>query len=353
MKKVFFSLLLLASFVFGDDYGFSLDELESIETKEYESSGYVRGDYKYQNLMSELFFNYKYFKDKFTFETDLMANFEQVESASEKTASINQAFVNYKYDDNHQLNIGKITPKWGKGYYFNPVAFIDRKKDPNEPQLSREGFSSLNYQYNKVYNDKLQNLAFDIFYIRTTKDINHYLYNNNSNIAAMKLYLLYNDIDIDIIYSYSDKDANKIGVNFSTNIETNFEIHGEYAKFDNGYYSYLLGVKYLTEDELTILSEYFYQSITQSKTTPFWDNQYLINSFTQKEPFDTLYLSIYFKNILNMNDSSYQNKIGFIYSGIENFEMDISFSQNRGKNGSEFESKKIKQFGWISLKYSF
>ncbi|MEA3315838.1 MAG: hypothetical protein U9Q30_08290, partial [Campylobacterota bacterium] len=336
MGRFLFSISILSSTLIANDYGFNFDELEAIEIKSYEYNGYIKGDYKYQELdenykniyLGEFFLNYKYFKDNYTFHLDIMANYENIDNKEDDKTTLNQGFLNYKYDDNHQVYIGKKSPKWGKGYYINPIAFIDIKKDPNNPEASREGFTQLNYKYNKVLNSSIKNIAFDMVYIKTTKNNNEELYNENSNILAFKTYLLYKDIDIDLIYSYSDKDYNKIGFDFSTNIKTNFEIHGEYGRFDNGYYSYLLGLKYLTLDELTILSEYYSQNKTQEKNIPFWDKRYIINSFTQKEPFDILYFNLYYKNIYNIDDNSHQNKLGFIYSGIKNLELDTSISKN-------------------------
>ena len=34
------------------------------------------------------------------------------------------------------VDIGKKTMKWGKGYAWNPVAFLDRPKDPDDPALN-------------------------------------------------------------------------------------------------------------------------------------------------------------------------------------------------------------------------
>ena len=371
MKKALSVLLIISSIVIADDYGFDLEELDLIETKAYEYTGYIKGEYKYQNLnkdalsypsknknsqesyLGELFFNYKYFQDNYTFNTDLMANYENIDQTENDIYTVNQAFLNYKYNENNQIYIGKKAPKWGKGYYFNPVAFLDRKKDPNNPEASREGYTQLSYKYNKVFESNLQNLSFDIVYLRTTKNINSDLYNQNTNITALKTYLLYRDIDIDLIYSYNDRKENKLGADFSMNLETNFEIHAEYGRFDNGYYSYLLGLKYLSENELTILSEYYYQNNIQEKNKPFWDNSYLINSFTQKEPFDILYFNIYYKNILNLDDNSNQNKLGLIYTGIKNIDLDLSLSKNIGNKSSEYGSKLIDNFLWLSIKYSF
>jgi hypothetical protein len=348
-----------------------MDELDAIETKSYEYSAYIKAQQKHQVLnesspsyalknknsmdsyFGELFFNYKYFLDKYTFNLDFSVNHENIDKVEQNSFTSNQAFVTYKYNENHQLTVGKKTPKWGKGYFFNPAAFIDRKKDPNDPEASREGYAQLNYKYNKVFQNDLQNLSVDLVYIKTTKGLNEDIYDDSSNILALKTYMLYKDIDIDIIYAYSDEQENRLGVDFSTNLETNFEIHGEYGRADDGYYSYLLGLKYLTESELTILSEYFYQSETQARNSSFWDNRYFMNSFNQKEPFGLLYFNVYFKNMLNLDDDSYQNKIGVVYSGIKNLEIDLSFSKNSGKSSSEFGGKLVDKFSWLVLKYSF
>lgn len=371
MKKIALLTLGIALYSWADNYSFNLEELESIETKSYEYGGYVKGEYKYQKInessplypsknkdyqsskLAEAFLNFKYFQDSFTFHSDLMANYENIDSDEEKTYTLNQAFLNYKYNENHQLYIGKKTPKWGKGYYFNPVAFIDRKKDPNDPEASREGYYMANYQYNKVYESSLKNFAFDIVFLQTDTNFNDDLYEDKSNIIALKSYFLYNDIDIDLIYMYSNKQSEKVGVDFSTNLQTNFEIHAEYGKYLSGYYAYLLGLKYLTEKDLTILCEYYYQSEIQPKNSAFWDESYLITSLTQKEPFDMLYLNVYYKNTLNLQDKSHQNKLGFIYTGVKNFDIDFSISKNFGNSRSEFGSKLIQQFAWLSVKYSF
>jgi hypothetical protein len=51
-----------------------------------------------------------------------------------------EASLSLKPSPSLTLDIGKKTLKWGKGYAWNPVAFIDRPKDPDEPDLALEGF---------------------------------------------------------------------------------------------------------------------------------------------------------------------------------------------------------------------
>jgi len=45
--------------------------------------------------------------------------------------------------------LGKQTLLWGKGYAFNPVAFVSRPKDPDDPELALEGYITASADYIK------------------------------------------------------------------------------------------------------------------------------------------------------------------------------------------------------------
>lgn len=368
--KVLPFCICLPLFLFGEDYsypkesyGFDMDELETIELKSYQYSGYLKSQYKYLDIknqsnidsyIGETMVDFKYYNDKLTINSEFMANYENIDDKENKSSTVNQLYLNYSFNKNHFVNIGKVSSKWGKGYFFNPIAFVDRKKDPNNPELTKEGYELLGYKYNKVYTDSnLKNFTFDLIYLPTSSNQNNDFYDNSSKNIALKSYFLYFDTDIDIAYLYSNKMANKIGIDFSTNIETNFEFHGEAVRDTNGLYSYLLGIKYLTVSDLTITSEYFYQNETLNQIEPFWDNRYFLNKLSQKEPFDILYSTIYYKNSLNINDKSYQNSIGFTYKFNNNIDTDLFIGNNKGKEISEYGSKKVSKFFSFELKWSF
>lgn len=368
MQIFIYLLLALSVTLFAEDYDFNLDE---IEVKPYEYSGYLKGEHKYQklnadssqygtknkNYMNSYFgeanLKFKYFADEFKLESEFMANYSDIDSDQEDVYTINQLYFNYKPNQNHIFDIGKKSLKWGKGYFFNPVAFLDRKKDPNDPENSREGYVLANYKYNKSYQGDLKNFSFDIVMLKNDEDINSDFDGLESNRLALKAYFLYFDTDIDLIYQYANSDNNKIGIDFSKNLLTNFEIHGEFAKNGNSSYSYLLGLKYLTEFDLTITSEYFYQKYELAKSKPFWDNRYLINKLSQKEPLDIIYSSVYFKNSLNMDDNSYQNSFGATYSFKNNIELDVSYIDNTGRQMSEYGSKLVDNLIWTKVTWYF
>ncbi|MCK5110057.1 MAG: hypothetical protein KAQ94_00960 [Arcobacteraceae bacterium] len=357
--RIIVASLIFSSLIFADNYSFDMDE---IEVKTYEYSGYLKAEHKHQQTKNndtlnstygEAQLSFKYFKDDYSLNSEFQANHNNINNEEKNIYTVNQLFFNYKASSNDSFNLGKKSLKWGKGYFFNPIAFLDRKKDPNNPEASKEGYLFANYKYNKSYDGDLKNFSFDIVYMPTSNNTNEDYYNQSSNNIALKSYFLYLDTDIDIIYLFNNKLKDKIGIDFSKNIETNFEIHGEMAKQLNGYKSYLFGIKYLTAGDLTITSEYFYQSEQLSKTNPFYDNKYFINKFSQKEPFEIVYSSVYYKNSLNLRDNSFQNSLGITYSFKNNFELDISYNKNKGNATSEFGSKLISDTIWTKVSWYF
>lgn len=365
-----FSILL-----HGDDYDF---DMGAIEQEPYEYSGYLRLEDKLQRLNKpskemqnylhlEGLFDFSYSYESLKFKTSLMATHDYIkDKMSESSYQTNELYLESKLSTNHTLLVGKESLQWGKAYFFNPVAFFDRVKDPSQPTQVREGFIIAKYSYNKSFSSELQNLSFNLVYLPSTKNINSDYYEivtngEDANNIAMRLYLLLYDTDIDIIYNYSDKADDKIGLDFSKNIETNFEIHGEVAKVLDSTYSYLFGFRYLTESDLTIISEYLYRSNGLTKkeievstsTLAFIAKNYAITLITQKEPFEYLYSSIYYKNMINLQDHSQQNKVGITYSFKNNMNLDISYNINSGDDLSEFGKKQIQDFLWCRLSWNF
>ena len=172
---------------------------------------------------------------------------------------------------------------------------------------------------------------------------------------------MYLDTDISFIYLYSDAQKDKIGFTFSRNLETYFEVHGEYAKEIDGYYSYLLGLKYVTQSDISITSEYYYNSegLTKDdirssiKLLPFSAKSYFINKFSKKEPLGIVYSSVYFKDMLNVEDNSHLDTLGFIYTFKNNLEIDFSYNLNSGKQESEFGKKLVSDFAWLKATWYF
>ncbi|MBT8349442.1 MAG: hypothetical protein HKP62_08380 [Sulfurovum sp.] len=371
-------LLLWNVGLYADDYSF---DMESIETKSFEYSGYLRSEYKYQNLnldsplytllnrddssqntfLNEALFRFTHYKDDFKLIGAFSARYNNIDGVDEDIYTIYQLYTHNTLSVNHSIGVGKQTLKWGTGYFFNPAAFLDRPKDPTQPENAYEGYVMANYTYNKSFDGELKNLKLDLLYMPTTSQVNDDFYDASSSNLAMKLYLLYLDTDISFIYLYSDEQKDKIGFTFSRNLATYFEVHGEYAKEIDGYYAYLLGLKYVTQSDITITSEYYYDSdgLTKEeirssiKLLPFPAKSYFVNKFSKKEPLGIVYSSVYFKDILNTEDSSHLDTLGFIYTFKNNLEIDFSYNLNTGNKESEFGKKMVSDFAWLKATWYF
>jgi len=57
----------------------------------------------------------------------------------EQTAVLQEAYWQLSTLDPHSIESGKRLLRWGKGYAFNPVALLERSKDPENPEAAREG----------------------------------------------------------------------------------------------------------------------------------------------------------------------------------------------------------------------
>ncbi len=365
LHVIFFTALLLHA----GDYDF---DLSAIEVKPYTLSGYLKGEAKFQGLnedsplfpsknkdsmksyASEGNLKFAYFNDTLKLDTEVIVNYNDSDNEYSDEHKFAQLFVQYKFDQNNLIEVGKKAPKWGKGYFVNPIAFFDRKKDPNEPESSREGFIMANYRFNKSYEGDVKNASFDVLFMKNDTHMNSDFSRDEASNVGLKAYMLYLDTDIDVIYFKNDADVEKIGIDFSKNLMSNLEIHGEFAKtLGEDDYAYLLGFKYLTEFELSVTAEYLYQKNQSSRSEPFFDHQYFMTKFSQKEPMDILYSSLYYKNIYNLGDKSMQHSLGITYGFKNNMLLDISYNINEGTKTSEYGSKLVQDTLWTKLYWYF
>ena len=310
------------------------------------------------------------------------------------------------YSDNHfknlTIDIGKRVQKWGKGYAWNPVGFVERKKDPNDPDLSREGYVMANADYVRSLDGALKTLAITPVILPVTKDINSDFSNKEDTNYAAKLYLLYRDIDLDFMMLAKGSQSAKYGMDFSGNVSTSFELHGELAYIvdqpvalldstnslvtsSRNSTQSLLGFRYLTENETTIIGEYYHngagyseQELTQfyklaasdfsvapslsglarsaskvgyGKANPGRD--YLYISAVVKEPYNLVYLNVGAFSIVNMADQSYSLTPELSYSGVNNTELRLRLTLLHGGDNTEFGEKINQQKIEFRLRYYF
>ncbi len=282
------------------------------------------------------------------------------------------------------LEAGKRTLKWGKGYAFNPVAFFERPKDPLEPELSREGFVLALADVIHTPGGGLHTLAFTPLLLPTGDALNEEFGSGEHLNPGAKLYLLYRNVDIDLLYRSNGSRPAAVGADFSANLASHWEIHGEWAYTgahrqtlltdaglevqERAAHSVLLGTRYLTEAETTWIVEYLHdgrgysaaqmeaffgridaasptelsllrQAAQQGYLRPNAMQDYLYVRASQKDAFDVLYFTPAVTAILNLEDGSYSLSPELLFAGQQDLELRLRASWLGGGAHTEFGEK--------------
>jgi hypothetical protein len=299
-------------------------------------------------------------------------------------------YGSYKPDPGLTLDVGKIALKWGKGYAWNPIAFVERVKDPNDPELAREGFGMALADVIRNFEGPLRTIAFTPLVLPASDDINSEFGTGRHTNFAAKLYLLYRDTDIDLAYLSNGSRSGRYGFDFSRNLATNLEIHGEWAHISDTQRTvtnasggttvvsgdaqrYLIGLRHLSARDTTTIFEYYRNGpgLTESEMDAFVrfvDNayaqylatgdatqleraanavrggygqpnpgrDYLYLRVAQKEPFDILYFTPAITVIANADDHSMSITPELLYTGFKDIELRLRAVVLTGGAGTEF-----------------
>lgn len=320
---------------------------------------------------------------------------------------IYEGYLSLKPSPSLSFKFGKQTILWGKGYAFNPVAFVGRPKDADDPELALEGFITASADYIKSFSGPLKTFSITPVIFPVYEHINDDFGTVNKLNFAGKLYLLLYDTDIDLIAMTGGSRTSRVGMDFSKNVTTNLEVHGEFAFINNqksrvidsqgniseakfGAKSYLLGIRYLTASDTTFIFEYYRNgtgfshfemkdyftfidkgynlflsarnesllkkaaSVTQGnygRPNPIRDYLYL--RITQKEPFNILYFTPAITTVMNLNDQSFSISPELLYTGVTNWEFRLKGTALVGSKGTDFGEKQNDYRIELRVRYYF
>lgn len=294
--------------------------------------------------------------------------------------SLYEAYISIKPSHSISFSIGKKRLKWGKGYAWNPVAFADRPKNPNDPELAMEGFIVFTFEYIKSFKGILKTLSISPVILPVNENINSEFGDKNDIIFGGKIYLLLADTDIDIIFLSGKNFAERFGIDFSRNLSSNIEVHGEISYTSDIIHkkklNYLFGTRFLTRSEITFILEYYINgmgissdemenyfteiqeaynvylltgeetilnSIKYTTDTEFRSfapmRDYLYFRMSRKEPFNILYFTPSLTSIYNLVDHSFSITPEFIYAPVTNLELRAKITLFSGRAGSDFGEK--------------
>ena len=348
-----------------------------------------------------------YKKDIFSvfFQTDTLVQ-NQLQGWQEETKLL-QGLLGLRPSPNFSLEAGNKVFRWGKGYAWSPVAFVDRQKDPEDPEELRQGFTIFTADWNQSFAGPLKNASLSAVGVPVYEHVNTQFGELNHMNFASKLYLLLYDTDIDFMVSTGSSRTTRYGFDFSRNITPNLEVHGELARINNfklttinaqgvattdkwNAISYLLGLRYLSPQETTYIFEYYHNGtgLTQSQFQDFVTftnnsyatflstgndsgltratqlaesvygrpnpmRDYLYFRASQKEPFDILYFTPAITSIINLQDASLVVIPELTYSPMTNVELRFRTPVLIGGRGTEYGEKQNNYRIALRMRYYF
>jgi hypothetical protein len=326
------------------------------------------------------------------FKTSTDCRFSSEMNDSSKTALF-EGYGTLKPSESWKVEAGKKNLKWGKGYAWNPVNFLDRPKDPNDPEVSMEGHIMATLDYIRSFAGPVRTLAISPVVFPVYDHVNDDFGTDNHLNVAVKIYLLFLDTDLDFIYMAGGTRTPRYGMDFSRNLTSDLEVHGEVASIQNfqkqvlnddgtissetqDAHSGLIGIRHLTTFDLTTILEYYhngtgfnahemrtynrfihsgydlYQSTGTDSQLVVAKNlnkgsygginsmeDYLYLRLSQKEPLDILYFTPAVTVMANLNDRSYSLTPELLYTGITNLELRLRAGFILGARETEYGEK--------------
>lgn len=316
---------------------------------------------------------------------------QRYNTVNQETNRLYEAAFSLRPDPGLTVDVGKQAFQWGKGYAQTFVGFVQRPKDPDDPELAREGYTVVNADIIRNFDGPLQTVAFTPVVLPVNSSVNNDYGNQGYRNIAGKVYFLYRNTDIDLMYLTKGSRPARFGADFSRNLATNFEIHGEWARIWNApkpvvdaagqvraqqsnATNYMLGLRYLTERDTTFITEYYHNGLgyNEEQIGDFYSfvnhafgpppaggsgiqnalnlyqggygrpnamRNYLYAQVSQKEPFDILYFTLALTTMINLDDRSFEVTPELLYTGVKNLELRLRYFALVGGSGTEFGQK--------------
>jgi hypothetical protein len=320
-------------------------------------------------------------------------------------AAAYEAFVSLRPAPSLTVDAGKKTLKWGKGYLWNPAAFLDRGKSPEDPALALEGFVVASADYIRTFDGPLQVMSFTPVLLPVSRNLNASFGQPRHLNVAGKLYLLLYDTDIDVMALSGGSRPARFGLDFSRNLRPNIELHGEWTQVratptsivgptgtiltvHRPSTNVVIGVRYLSATNTTAIVDYFHNGggYSLSEMETFFSlverafdptaadewlqaavrraseagygrinpmRNYVYGRVNQPDAFGVLYLTLGASAIVNADDGSHLLLPEVQYKPTENLELRWLTNIQRGASYTEFGEKQADVRLELRVRYHF
>jgi len=328
------------------------------------------------------------------------------QAAWHRSLSAYEAYLSWRPSPTVSLDAGKRTLKWGKGYAWNPVAFLDRPKNPEDPALALEGFWTVSADLIRSGRGALQTVSFTPVLVPVSDHVNGGLGRPAGLHAAGRLYLLWRDTDIDIVALAGPGAAPRLGIDLSRNVTPALEVHGEVARVGDAVArattatsaasarpapatSVLVGVRFVVPTNTTFVVEHYHNgsgldagvfdrfvadvdqawarwigtgdsrplsalaAASQPYLRPTGMRDYLFVRASQPDLLGVVYLNAALTAIVNERDGSFSLTQETTYKAATNLELRSQLGWIAGGRGTDFGERQGNLRWELRVRYYF
>jgi len=335
----------------------------------------LRGQYRFAALLAKA-------------EAMAQAGYERYSDSAGYTVRFNECYVKWSPSDRFSALAGKRLFRWGKGYFYNPVAFAGRQKDINDISAALEGYWGMSVEAVRSFNGPLATLSITAALLPVYGKMNKG-YTQDSTLAAVaQTYALFFNTDVDFCLYADNREQIRTGFDFSRNIVPSWEVHGEWAwsrerqtriietgpvcrdTILRNTHDIVLGTRWLAPTNTTFILDYFHLGnghmsdemdayygamkdaasgsvparTAAQQAMPYYAGQFVMTDYlyckaSHPEPFTIVYFTPSIYSLVNINDRSFLAGVELTYTRFNHATFIARYMAFVGKNNSEYGEK--------------
>ncbi|WP_114376831.1 hypothetical protein [Elioraea thermophila] len=292
---------------------------------------------------------------------------------------------------------GKRVLRWSKSYAFQPVGFVERARDPTDPDAAREGYWMGTLELTRSFAEAgpLRTLGATAVLLPVSPAFNREFAADRGLNAALRLTALVADTDLDLYAFTGDSRANRLGIGAGRNLLAELVVYGEAAwtaeeprpvvldratgrmgRITTGGIAGFVGLRWQAPTDTTVILEYLHNG-TGIRPQEFADalalidragdrleaglppapgdevarrlarayqrpqplRDYLYLRVSHKEPWGLLYVTPAFTAIVDAANGSATLQPEVSYTGFTNLELRLRAQATVGERESDFGAR--------------
>ncbi|MFQ3622332.1 MAG: hypothetical protein SNJ73_02180 [Acetobacteraceae bacterium] len=312
------------------------------------------------------------------------------------SAVLYEGYGLYEWAPGNAVAAGKRVQRWSKSYAFQPVGFVERARDPTEPDQAREGFwmATLEWTRSITGGGPLQSVGVTGVLLPVTPDLNREVSPDRGLNGGVRLSSLVADTDVDLYGFTGPSRSTRLGAGVGRNLAPELVVYAEAAwaaeeprpvidpasgrlrRLASGGISGLVGLRWQTPTDTTVIVEYLHngtgytrdqfadaleaidragdriaaglpaapgdevaRSLARVLQRPQPLRDYVYLRLSHREPWNLLYVTPALTVIVDAGNGSATIQPEVVYTRFTDLELRLRAQATVGESGSDFGAR--------------